>query len=202
MSFLHSLSRVKTERVSGMNTSDRIRNAAYAAMFAALLAVCSWITVPGTVPFTMQTFGVFCALLLLGGKLGTCSILLFILLGALGAPVFSGFRGGIGVLAGTTGGYIVGFVFTGLIFWAAVKLCGNSAAVKTAALAAGLAACYAFGTAWFVFLYTKNTAEITFSAALFKCVVPFIIPDCAKLALALWIAPLLRRHIRSLNSTI
>ena len=70
MSFLHSLSRVKTERVSGMNTSDRIRNAAYAAMFAALLAVCSWITVPGTVPFTMQTFGVFCALLLLGGKLG------------------------------------------------------------------------------------------------------------------------------------
>lgn len=185
-----------------MNTSDRIRNAAYAAMFAALLAVCSWITVPGTVPFTMQTFGVFCALLLLGGKLGTCSILLFILLGALGAPVFSGFRGGIGVLAGTTGGYIAGFLFTGLIFWAAVKLCGNSTAVKTAALAVGLAACYAFGTAWYVFLYTKSTAEITFSAALLKCVVPFIIPDCAKLALALWIAPLLRRHIRSLNSTI
>lgn len=179
-----------------MNTSDRIRKAVYAAMFAVLLAVCSWITVPGAVPFTMQTFGIFCTLLLLGGKLGSCAIFLFIALGAIGAPVFSGFSGGIGVLFGTTGGYIVGFIFTGLIFWGVTRLCGNSLLVKAAALYIGLAVCYIFGTLWFVFLYTRSGGAIGFTAAVMKCVVPFIIPDCLKLLLALWVSRLLKHAVR------
>ena len=75
------------------------------ALFAAIIAVCSWIQIPMTVPFTMQTFAVFCALATLGGKGGTISILIYIVLGAVGVPVFAGFTGGIGILFGTTGGY-------------------------------------------------------------------------------------------------
>ena len=67
------------------------------ALFAAIIAVCSWIQIPMTVPFTMQTFAVFCALATLGGKGGTISILIYIVLGAVGVPVFAGFTGGIGI---------------------------------------------------------------------------------------------------------
>ena len=64
-------------------------------LFAALIAVCAWITVPGTIPFTLQTMGVFLAVGLLGGKRGTAAVLVYILLGAVGMPVFSGFSGGV-----------------------------------------------------------------------------------------------------------
>ena len=77
---------------------------AYTALFTVLLAVCAWITVPLTVPFTLQTFGVFAALGVLGGRRGTYAVAAYLLLGLAGLPVFSGFRGGPGVLLGTTGG--------------------------------------------------------------------------------------------------
>ncbi len=80
------------------------RNAALIAMMAVILCVCSWLTVPFTVPFTMQTFAVYCAFLILGGKRGLLAIGLYILLGLVGLPVFSGFRGGPGHLLGLTGG--------------------------------------------------------------------------------------------------
>jgi biotin transport system substrate-specific component len=81
-----------------------------AAFFAALITVCSWISLPvADIAFTMQTFGVFLALGLLGGKWGSVAIAIYLLLGAVGMPVFSGFRGGVGMLAGVTGGYLWGF---------------------------------------------------------------------------------------------
>ena len=82
------------------------------ALFGALIALCSWLCVPiGDIAFTMQTFAVFLTLGLLGGKWGTVTILVYLLLGAVGMPVFTAFRGGIGVLAGVTGGYLWGFLF-------------------------------------------------------------------------------------------
>ena len=87
------------------------------ALFAAVITVCSWISLPVfAVPITLQTFAVFSALLILGGKYGTMSVLVYILLGSVGAPVFSGFRGGLSALMGPTGGYIVGFLLTGIIY--------------------------------------------------------------------------------------
>ena len=68
----------------------------YIAVFVVVMAICSWISIPATVPFTLQTFGVFLAVGVLGGKRGTLSILVYILLGAVGVPVFAGFSGGIG----------------------------------------------------------------------------------------------------------
>ena len=82
------------KKTRGLQTKDLT----YVAVCAVLMAVCSWISIPATVPFTLQTFAVFCSLGLLGGRRGTAAILVYLLLGALGVPVFAGFSGGIGIL--------------------------------------------------------------------------------------------------------
>ncbi len=163
------------------------------ALCAALLAPCAWLSVPTQPPFTMQTFGVFLTLLLLGAKDGTIAIGLYILLGALGVPVFSGFNGGMGALMGPTGGYIVGFLLICLIFG---LLCGKGAGLwlKALALLLGLAVCYAFGTLWFVKVYGDMKGPISTLSALSMCVFPFIVPDLAKLALALWARKRLEKY--------
>ena len=163
------------------------RDLAMIAMFAALMAICSWIAIPAAVPFTLQTLGVFLALGLLGGRRGTVSIAVYLLLGAIGLPVFSGFSGGIGYMLGATGGYIIGFLFSALVMWAFEHFAGKSMCVLAASMIAGLIVCYAFGTAWFMIVYTRNTGSIGLAAALSWCVFPFIIPDAAKIALACYL---------------
>ena len=91
------------------------RDLCFCAIGAALIAVCAWISIPADVPFTLQTFAIFAVCGLLGGRRGTVSVLVYLLLGAVGAPVFAGFRGGFASLLGTTGGYLVGFVLLTLI---------------------------------------------------------------------------------------
>ena len=161
----------------------------YIAIGAALISVCSWISIPGAVPFTLQTFAVFSVLLLLGGRRGTLSILTYILLGAIGLPVFSNFTGGAGVLLGNTGGYILGFIFMGLIFLLFEKISSSDLFVRKMILSIvclllGLFVCYSFGTAWFMYVYMKNTGTVGLSAVLSWCVFPFILPDLIKLFLA------------------
>ena len=85
-------------------TKTRTYDMAYIAIFAVLIAICSWISIPMTVPFTLQTFGVFMAVGVLGGKRGSLAVLVYILLGAIGVPVFAGFSGGFGILLNNTGG--------------------------------------------------------------------------------------------------
>ena len=187
-----------------MNKKLTTKDLAYIALCAVLLAVCSWISVPFAVPFTLQTFGVFCTLLILGGKRGTVAIVVFILMAAVGLPVLSGFRGGVGALLGTTGGYILGFVLTGLIYWAGTSLaskgpghsrtvpvvqkCTRRTVPKVLCLIVGLIVCYAFGTAWFMSVYAKGSGPIGLGTALSWCVLPFIIPDIIKLALAVFVS--------------
>lgn len=164
----------------------KARNMARCALGAALLCLCAWIGVPmGTVYVTMQTFGVFACLLLLGGKQGSLTILLYLLLGAVGLPVFSGFRGGIGVLMDATGGYLAGFLVMGLAYWLITAVFGKKSAVCMIACVVGLFLCYAFGTMWYYHLYLSGDS---LAAVLLTCVVPFLIPDAVKLALAylLW----------------
>jgi biotin transport system substrate-specific component len=165
-------------------------------LFAALIAVCAWITVPGTIPFTLQTMGVFLAVGLLGGKRGTAAVLVYILLGAVGMPVFSGFSGGIGRLMGTTGGYIIGFLVSALAMWGMEALFGDRKWVLPASMVLGLVLCYLFGTLWYLALYTGKTGPITFWAVMLKCVVPFIVPDLAKIGIALLLSVKLKRFIR------
>ena len=182
-------------------SSSSIRSLCQIALFAAIIAVCSQIQIPMTVPFTMQTFAVFSALAILGGKNGTISILIYIALGAVGIPVFARFSGGIGVLFGTTGGYIIGFLFTGLIYWLLTHFFGTKLPIMIAALALGLIVCYAFGTAWFMLVYTRKVETIGLATALGWCVFPFILPDCVKLALAILIAKRLPKRLIQRDAT-
>ena len=153
------------------------------ALFAAMMALCAWIGIPlGHTVFTMQTFGVLLALGILGGKRGTISILCYLLLGAAGLPVFSGFRGGIGAILGPTGGYLWGFLATGLVFWLLEKWS------RPAAMVAGILVCYACGTIWYM-TYTGGAL----AAVLAQTVLPYLIPDALKLVLALRLTKRLKK---------
>ncbi|MCI5946820.1 MAG: biotin transporter BioY [Oscillospiraceae bacterium] len=187
-----------TENVGAEVTKSKIttKELVFTALMAVIIAVCSWISIPTTVPFTLQTFGVFMAVGLLGGKKGTISVLVYILLGAVGVPVFAGFSSGIGVLLGTTGGYIVGFLLSGLIYWAMTTAFGEKLPIMIIAMVIGLLVCYAFGTAWFMIVYAKNTAPIGLMTALGWCVFPFIIPDCIKIALAVVLTKQLKKYVK------
>ena len=176
-------------------TRSKTYDLVYIAVFAVVMAVCSWISIPAQVPFTLQTFGVFIAVGVLGGKRGSLSVLVFILLGAIGIPVFANFSGGIGVLAGPTGGYIIGFLFSALLMWAMEKLPGKKSVMQIVSMIAGLIVCYAFGTVWFVIVYGRMNGPIGFTAALASCVVPFIIPDIIKIALAYVLSRKLRKYV-------
>ncbi|MGI6028600.1 MAG: biotin transporter BioY [Candidatus Heteroscillospira sp.] len=164
---------------------SRSREAAYIALMTALIAICAWISIPTAVPFTMQTFAVFVAAGLLGAKRSALAIIVYMLLGAAGLPVFNGMQGGMGILLGKTGGYIVGFIFLALIEgWTAQKFRGNSAALFVSMLL-GTAVCYAFGTVWFMQVYMSSTGAVGLMTVLGWCVFPFIIPDICKMLLAL-----------------
>ena len=94
-----------------------IKEITYGGLSIALLSICSWISIPLAVPFTMQSFAVFFLCFLWGGKRGSIYVFAYILCGLLGMPVFSGFQGGVHVIFGLTGGYIVGFLLSALLLW-------------------------------------------------------------------------------------
>lgn len=155
------------------------------ALFAALIAVCSWISFPlpfTQVPITLSTLGVMLAALLLGTKYGTFSVILYMAIGAVGVPVFSGFKGGLGHLAGPTGGYLVGYILfalvTGFIYNKFFKKNNNIFGIILACVV-GDFFCYLLGTLWYMQL--TNTG---LSAALVMCVFPFLPGDAAKIIVA------------------
>lgn len=176
--------KMQTEAAVRGKTYDMV----YIGIFTVLIAVCSWISIPAAVPFTLQTFGVFMAVEVLGGKRGTMAVLVYILMGAVGIPVFAGFQGGIGVIFNTTGGYIVGFLCSALIMWAAESLFGKKPLVRLLSMAAGLIACYVLGTIWFMVVYGRTTGAVGLMTVLGWCVIPFIIPDLVKIGLAYFIS--------------
>lgn len=169
----------------------RTRDMTDIALMAVVISVCSWLSIPMTISFTMQTFAVFTALLLLGGKRGFAAIVMYVFMGMVGLPVFTGFKSGIAAITGPTGGYIVGFILCGAFYW---LLEGK---VKGwLLLALGNVICYIFGTAWFVYVYTSSGKATTFDTALLMCVVPYIVPDAVKLGLALLVSKRLKPHIK------
>lgn len=171
---------------------------AYIAIFTVLIAICSWITIPAAVPFTLQTFAIFFAVSVLGGRRGTLAVIIYILLGSIGVPVFSGFGGGIGVLMNTTGGYIIGFLLSALIMWVIERALGRKLWMQALSMLLGLLACYAAGTLWFMMIYMRNTGDIGLMTVLSWCVIPFIIPDLIKIALALGLSNALKKPLANI----
>lgn len=162
-----------------------------AAMMAAVLCVLGPLSVPvGPVPVAMANFGVSLAAWLLGPRYGALSVAAYLLLGAVGAPVFAGAGAGAAVLFGPTGGYLIGYLAQALIGGWAVERSGGRALWSGLGLAAGVAVSYAFGTAWFIL-----QMGCTLPYALTVCVLPFIPFDAAKVALASVLGSILRRAL-------
>lgn len=162
-----------------------------AAMMAAVLCVLGPLSVPvGPVPVAMANFAVSLAAWLLGPRYGALSVAAYLLLGAVGAPVFAGAGAGAAVLFGPTGGYLIGYLAQALIGGWAVERSGGRALWSGLGLAAGVAVSYAFGTAWFIL-----QMGCTLPYALTVCVLPFIPFDAAKVALASVLGSILRRAL-------
>ena len=161
-----------------------IREIAYTALGVALMIICSWLSVPLTVPFTMQTFAVCLVAALFGLKIGMWAVAVYLLLGIAGVPVFAGFEGGLGYLLGATGGYLVGFLLTALVVGIAADKRGRGKKVLISAMVVGVLLCYALGTAWFVLVYTRTSGPVGVATALVWCVLPYVIPDMVKIVMA------------------
>lgn len=176
-------------------TRSKTYDMVYIAVFTVLMAICSWISIPFTVPVTLQTFGVFMAVNILGGKRGTLAVLVYILLGAIGLPVFAGFTSGVGVILGSTGGYIAGFLASALVMWGIEKIFGRKPIMQIISMVLGLFVCYAFGTVWFMVVYARTTGPVSLMTVLGWCVIPFIIPDLVKIVLAYVVSGRVKKYI-------
>lgn len=173
----------------------KVKDTAYIGLSIALIAICSWITIPLYVPITLQTMSVCLISALFGAKRSTLSILLYILLGAAGVPVFHNFTSGIGVVLGPTGGYMAGFIFTAIIVGIASKK-SNKLWVLILSMTAGILVCYAFGTVWFAIVYAKSNEPAPLLSILGWCVFPFLIPDAVKIIIASLLAKRLKKYIK------
>ena len=168
------------------------RRLVFCALFTALIAVLSQLQLPiGPVPISLATLGVMLCGLLLGWRFGALAVGAYILLGAVGVPVFAGFQGGAGRLAGPTGGYILGYLFYAMLAGLEFPRLQEQFWGRCVLLLLGTAVCYGLGTAWFMY-----TAGRTLSESLSLCVIPFLPGDAAKIALASFLTPRLRKALR------
>ncbi len=158
-------------------------------LFAALTAAFSQIAIPMVpVPINLATFAIYLAGAILGAKYGTISQVVYVLLGLVGIPVFSMFRGGVSVLFGSTGGYIIGYIFVALI----VGLFSQKFNAKLLPIGMILATIvlYTFGTIWYMIL---SGAELI--PAVMACVVPFLIGDGVKIIVATVVSIALKKAL-------
>lgn len=196
---------------SSKTTVDTTYMLTLTALFAAILAAASWISVPlpfTPIPVNLATLAVTLTGALLGWRYGSLSVIIYILLGACGVPVFAGFTGGLGHIAGPTGGYIIGYITSAFISGLIVELFYNrkssaesESSVRSrnilavaAASVLGTASCYTIGTIWFMIL----TGSSLYSS-LAMCVVPFIPGDLLKTAAAVILVPALRKALTHLG---
>ncbi len=174
--------------------NEKVRSLVFCALFAAVIAVLAQVQIPlpGLVPISLATFGVMLSGLLLGWRCGTLAVAVYVLLGAVGIPVFAGFKGGLSALMGPTGGYIVGYLPYALLAGLEILNLRDKLWGRCVLLVIGTAVCYALGTAWFVHVTGRTLAE---SMAL--CVVAFLPGDAVKIILAAVLTPRLKKALKA-----
>ena len=170
-----------------------LRKKMLVSLFASLLCVSSYIILPiGPVPVTLQVLFVFLAGAVLGAEMGALSVVIWILLGFFGLPVFAGGKAGPMVLLGPTGGFLIGFV---LCAWIVGAMTRNSTVTRLrtgAAMLLGLIAAYALGLAGFMASFTFFLQKpVTLQQAFSLAVLPFVPFDILKAALGAWLVPVL-----------
>ena len=159
-----------------MKTKDMVLT----GVFAAVICVFAPFTIPiGAVPISLATFAVYLAAAVLGTKKGTLAVLIYILIGMAGVPVFSGFAGGIGKILGVTGGYIIGYIPCAFAIGVFTERFGGKNYIYPLALVIGTLILYSFGTAWFMVQSGNGLMQ-----SLTVCVFPFLVGDAIKIAAA------------------
>ena len=164
---------------------------AVTALMAAVMCVLGPLTVPiGAVPISLANFVICLTAWLLGPKFGTLSVAVYLCIGLIGVPVFSGYGAGLAKIAGPTGGSLVGYLLLALIGGLFIEKSKGNPVVSGIGLVLGDAACYVLGTAWFVF---QMQCELGY--ALSVCVYPFIALDLAKIVVSCVVGALLRKRL-------
>ena len=160
----------------------------YIGVSVAIIVICTWVTIPiGPIPITLQMFAIPLIICILPARCSIAAVCVFLLLGCIGLPVFSGFRGGIGVLLGPTGGYLLGYIpgtVAGALIAAFAKKHFSDRKVPLVAfqILAGIAfTLVAYLTGWIQY---ANVAGISLEASFLVSVAPFIIPDLVKVIVA------------------
>ena len=157
------------------------------ALMTAVTCVLGPLSIPlpfSPVPISLTNFAIFLAIFVLGMKNGTISFIIYLLLGAVGVPVFSSFRGGLQVLAGPTGGYQIGFIFLALIMGFALDHFDRKLLPTIIGMIIGMVVCYAFGTVWLAKLLS-----LSFKEGLMMGVIPYLPGDAAKIIIAAIVGP-------------
>lgn len=169
------------------NQKIRTKQMVLIALMTAVTCVLGPLSIPlpfSPVPISLTNFAVFLAIFILGMKNGTISFIIYLLLGAVGVPVFSSFRGGLQVLAGPTGGYLIGFIFLALIMGFALDHFDRKLVPTIIGMIIGMAVCYAFGTVWLAKLLS-----LSFKEGLMMGVIPYLPGDAAKIIIAAIVGP-------------
>ena len=169
-----------------MKTKDMVLT----GVFAAVICVFAPFSIPiGAVPISLATFAVYLAAAVLGAKRGTLAVLIYILIGMAGVPVFSGFAGGIGKILGVTGGYIIGYIPCAFAIGVFTERFGSKNYIYPLALVIGTLILYSFGTAWFMVQSGNGLMQ-----SLMVCVFPFLVGDAIKIAAASIVAIKLKSY--------
>lgn len=169
------------------NQKIRTKQMVLIALMTAVTCVLGPLSIPlpfSPVPISLTNFAIFLAIFVLGMKSGTISFIIYLLLGAIGVPVFSSFRGGFQVLAGPTGGYLIGFIFLALIMGFALDHFNRKLVPTIIGMIIGMAVCYAFGTVWLAKLLS-----LSFKEGLMMGVIPYLAGDAAKIIIAAIVGP-------------
>lgn len=175
--------------------NSKVKTMVTTAMVTAVICVMAPFSIPiGPVPISLTLFAIYIGLYAIGWKWGTVSILLYILIGLVGLPVYSNFSSGIGKLLGPTGGYIFGFIFVGIIAGLFIDLFENKIYMHVIGMVLGVIVCYLFGTIWFA----KVMEGYTFTTALAACVYPFIPADIIKMIIAVIAGPAIRKGVKKI----
>ncbi|MBM7647798.1 biotin transport system substrate-specific component [Bacillus ectoiniformans] len=172
---------------------ERLKMMLTAAIFAAIIGILAQVTIPlPLVPITGQTLAVGLAATILGSRYGALSAFVYMMIGAVGVPVFSGMSGGMGVIFGPTGGYIISFILSAFVIGLYLEKTSFTVAQAFAANVIGMFINLGFGTAWL-----KVFADLTWTQAFAGGFAPFIIGGLIKAFIAAWIGILARKRLVS-----